>query len=149
MAQIYPQWWNQTITIFNKHTDPLTDMIAWYKHTVTGAFWKYTGEKVTIGKTVLETNTIICRIRKDDAFMENYKWIELPADVKPDYFTISKGDIIVKGEVNDEVNEYVAGERSSDLIKKYKSLQGCMVVSEYTINIGGGRYTEHYLVKGE
>lgn len=146
---IYPSWWNITVTIYNKYQDPITDLITWYKHTVGGCFWKYTGNKVTINETVLETNDIICRIRKDDAFLENYVWINIPADQKPEFFTLNKGDIIIKGEVEDEIDEYSAGVHSSDIIKKYKNLQGCMVVSEFTINTDGGRCNEHYYVKGE
>ena len=149
MANIYPSWWNVTVTIFNRYEDPLTNLITWYKHIVNGCFWKYTGNKVTINETVLETNDIICRIRKDDAFLENYQWVNVPADEKPSYFTLSKGDIIVKGEVDDNINEYSSGTHSSDVIKKYKDLQGCMIVSEFTINTDGGRCNEHYYVKGE
>jgi len=149
MANIYPSWWNVTVTVFNRYEDPLTNLITWYKHIVNGCFWKYTGNKVTINETVLETNDIICRIRKDDTFLENYQWVNVPADEKPNYFTLSKGDIIVKGEVDDNINEYSVGTHSSDVIKKYKNLQGCMTVSEFTINTDGGRCNEHYYIKGE
>jgi len=149
MINFYPSWWNTTVTIYNKYKDPITDMVTWYKHTITGCFWKYTGNKVTINQAVLETNDIICRIRKSPEFLENYEWINLPADTKPNYFTLNKGDILIRGAVDDEVNEYQQGQRSTDLIKKYKNLQGCMIVSEFTINTDGGRCNEHYYVKGE
>ena len=72
MANIYPSWWNITLTVYNKFTDPTTDVISWYKHIIHGAFWKYTGNKVVIDESVLESNDIICRIRKDPQFLENY-----------------------------------------------------------------------------
>lgn len=147
MANIYPPWWDTTLTVYNKYTDPVTDVISWYRHKVEKAFWKYTGNKVVINENVIESNDIICRIRKDDAFLENYQWIE--SDEKSEHFTLSKGDIIVKGEVTDEIDEYLKGQHSSDLIRKYKNLQGCLVVSEFTINTDGGRCNEHYYVKGE
>lgn len=149
MAQIYPQWWDTTVTIYNKYFDPVSDMITWYRHVVTGAFWKYTGDKISIANVTLGSYDITCRIRKDPAFMENFEWVNLPADVKPDYFTLNRNDILVKGEVSDEINEYADGYRATDIIQKYKNMQGCMVISEITINVGGGRYTEHYLVRGE
>lgn len=80
--------------------------------------------------------------------MEKYQWVNLPADEKANYFTLGKGDIIVKGEADDEISEYVSGHRSNELVKKYKDLQGCMVIDEYTINTGGGRGNEHYHVRG-
>jgi len=144
----YPTWWNETLTVYNRYEDPITNLVTWYSHVITGCFWKYIGNKVHINDVVLDTKDIICRIRIRDDFMEKYEWINLPADSKANFFTLGKGDIIVKGEVDDEISEYVAGHRSNDLVKKYKELQGCMVIDEYTINTGGGRGNEHYHVRG-
>ena len=144
----YPTWWNTTITVYNKFTDPQTKVVRWYKTVVTGAFWKYIHEKVTIGQTTLETNSIICRIRKDERFLEKYEWLQKPNDEMPDFFTLGKGDIIIKGEVDDEINEYQQGKRSTDLIAKYKELQGCMSIEECANNTGGGRGQEHYVARG-
>lgn len=144
----YPSWWNTTITIYNKYTDPQTQIVRWYRHKVEGAFWKYSGNKVVIDKVVLDTKTIICRIRKDEKFLERHKWISVPNDKMSNYFTFAQGDIIVKGDVEDEINEYTSGTRSSDLKKKYKALQGCLEIQEWSDNTGGGRGNEHYFVKG-
>ena len=145
----YPSWWNETITVYNKYTDPVTNLITWYRHVVTGAFWKNIGNKVTIDKTVIETDTIICRMRKDDTFLPKYEWIALPNDTMSDYYTLGRGDILVRGEVDDEVQEYTNGHKSTDLVHKYKDLQGCMTIDEVTINIEGGRGNEHYLARGK
>lgn len=149
MANSYPTWWDTTLTIYNKYKDPITDMITWYKHIVSNCFWKYTGEKVSINDNIIETNDIICRIPKSEFFMENYLWKDLPDLDKPDFFTINRGDIIVKGAIADDIDEYTKGSHSSDFIQKYKDLQGCLVVKSSTINVGGGRYNEHYFIKGE
>ena len=148
MNDVYPEWWETTVTIFNKFKDPHTKVVRWYKTVVEGVFWKYVGDKVTIGKTVLETNNIICRIRKDEKFLEKYQWVQMPNDEMENYFTLGKGDIIVKGEVDDVIDEYETGKRSTDLIAKYKELQGCMSIEEIAINVGAGRCNEHYYVKG-
>lgn len=144
----YPVWWETTITIYNRYEDPLTQLVTWYRTTVNNCFWKYIGEKVVIGETVLETNSIICRIPRDDKFLEKYQWDALPNDEMGDYFTLGQGDIIVQGEVDDIINEYVSGHRSTDLLAKYKALQGCMEVQKVTINVGAGRCNEHYHVRG-
>lgn len=144
----YPTWWNTTITVYNKFVDPQTKVVRWYKTVITGAFWKYIHEKVMIGQTVLETNSIVCRIRKDDRFLEKYEWLQKPNDEMGNFFTLGKGDIIIKGEVDDEINEYQSGKRSTDLIAKYKELQGCMSIDECANNTGGGRGQEHYVAKG-
>lgn len=148
MSDLYPVWWDTTITVFNKYVDPQTKVVRWYRTVVTGAFWKYVGDKITIGQTVLETNNIICRIRKDSRFLENYEWLQTPNDEMSNYFTLGNGDIIVKGIVEDDINEYQNGSRSTDLIAKYKKLQGCMSIEEVAINTGIGRCNEHYLAKG-
>lgn len=144
----YPVWWETTVTIYNKFEDPQTQVVKWYRTVVNGAFWKYVGEKLTIGQTVLETNSIVCRIRKDSRFLEKYQWVQQPNDKMSNYFTLGKGDIIVKGEVSDEINEYQNGKRSTDFLAKYKELQGCMSIEEFANNTGAGRCNEHYLARG-
>lgn len=145
----YPQWWNETLTIYNKFVDKQTQVVRWYRTAVNNCFWKYTGNKVTIDKTVLETNAVVCRIPQNPDFIEKHQWINIPNDQMNNYFTLAEGDIIIKGEVYDAVNEYTPGTRSSDLIEKYKGLQGCMVINRITINVGGGRNNPHYYVLGE
>ena len=145
----YPNWWNETITIYNKYTDPVSKLITWYRHVVVGAFWKDIGEKVEVGNVVIETNTIICRMRKDEEFLPKYEWINLPNDEMSNYFTLGRGDIIIRGRVEDEVDEYTKGYKSTELVNKYKDLQGCMTIDKVAINVDGGRGNEHYLVKGK
>jgi len=144
----YSSWWNTTVTIYNKYTDPQTQLVKWYRYVIKDCFWKYSGDKVTINNVVLDTKSIICRIRVNDQFLEKYQWVNIPNDEMGNYFTLSQGDIIVKGEVDDEINEYQSGKRSSDLKKKYKALQGCMEIQEWSNNTGGGRGNEHYYAKG-
>ena len=144
----YPSWWDTTITIYNRYEDPQTQLVTWHRCVVNGCFWKYTGNKVVVNNVVLETNNIICRIRKDKRFLEKHEWVNIPNDKMKNYFTLGQGDIIVKGEVEDEINEYRSGTRSSDLKTKYKSLQGCMEIQEFSNNTSGGRGNEHYFVKG-
>lgn len=150
MNNIYPRWWDTTITIYNRYEDPQTKVITWFRNTVNGCFWKYLYDKVVVGQTVLESNKTICRIRKDSKFREAHIYKELPNDQKPNYFTLAQGDIVIKGEVTDEIDEYTRGHYSTDLIKKYKKLQGCIEINHVAINSDGGRagMSEHYLVEG-
>ena len=147
-SRIYPPWWETTLTIYNKYEDKQTNVITWYRHTVNKCFWKYTGNKVLIGDTLLETNTTTCRIPYSDDFMEKFVWEQLPIDEKTNYFTLGQGDIIIKGDVADIIDEYTKGHRSNDLLEKYKGLQGCIIVDHYSINTGTARCSEHYLVTG-
>ena len=144
----YPSWWDQTITVYNKYEDPETRVITWYKTVLTDCFWKYSDESILVGSTRIETNQTICRVPINDAFLEKYLWEQLSETDKASHFTFGPGDIIIKGEASDIVNEYVSGQRSSDLVTKYKKLQGCMIVDYCIVNTGGGRGNEHYRIKG-
>lgn len=146
--QPYPIWWNTTVTIYNKFQDPQTQLIRWYKTVVTDTFWKYIGNKVTVNKTTIETDDSICRIREDARYLPKFRWVQVPNDSMNDYFTLGKGDIIVKGAVDDEISEYESGHRATDLIAKYKELQGCITIKEIADNTGAGRCNPHYFVKG-
>ena len=146
--KVYPIWWDSTLTVYNKYEDKQTNIVKWYRKVVTNCFWKNTGNKISIGDTVLETNDIIIRVPKADNFLEKYLWVQKPNDEMKNYFTLGNGDIIVKGEVTDEIDEYKPGHRSTDLIKKYKDMQGCLEVQEVGINTGIGRCCPHYFVKG-
>lgn len=144
----YPVWWDSKITVYNKYEDPLTRVITWHRTQLDGAFWKYVKDKVSVGETVLEAEKTICRIRENDKFMEKHLWITLPNDQMSQFFTLGVGDIVVKGYVEDEVDEYTSGQRSSDLVAKYKALQGCMEIESVSNNTGVGRGLPHYLASG-
>lgn len=139
----YPEWWNDTITVFNKHTDPTTDIVTWHKTVITDCFWKEAGIKVLVGTTVIDTNSVICRIRVSEDFIDPMTWKTM-SDVSGRGFTLQPGDIIVKGEIPDTIDEYTKGQRASDLMEKYVN---CLMIDLATINVGGGRGNEHYLVK--
>lgn len=148
MSKNYPQWWDTTLTIYNRYEDKMTQVVTWFRHTVENCFWKYTGNTVNIGQTILATKDIICRVPEQEDFLERYQWEQLPNDEMSDYFTISPEDIIIKGNVDDVIDEYTKGHRSTDLLEKYKRLQGCMQVEQVALNVGGGRNEPHYYVKG-
>lgn len=149
MSNIYPAWWSQTVTIYNKTEDKQTHVVTWHRHVVGGVFWKYAGNKVNVNEVTLETNDVTVRLRKDDMnFREAYIWQALANDEKPNFYTLQNGDIIIKGEVEDEIDEYTQGHRSTDLIEKYKDLQGCIEIERVAINVGPGLGQEHYYVRG-
>ena len=147
-SRIYPPWWDTTLTIYNKYEDKQTNVITWYRNVVHKSFWKYIGNKVMVGETVLETNSTICRIPYSEKFLEKFQWEQLPNDQMSEFFTLAQGDIIIKGEVDDILDEYTKGHRSNDLLNKYKGLQGCIVIDHYAINTGVARCSEHYMVTG-
>ena len=117
----YPEWWNTTVTVFNKYEDPATRKVTWHRTVLHNCFYKNTGNRIVVGETTIETNTTLCRIPINKAFLEKYEWVDA---VKSKHFTLGAGDIIIKGNVIDDIDEYVAGRRSSDVVAKYKKMQG-------------------------
>lgn len=144
----YPIWWDSTITIFNKYENAQTGVISWYKTVVGGCFWKNTGNKVRVGQVELESNNVICRIPENEKFLLKHKWDAIPNDKKSNYFTIAQGDIIINGEVDVNIDEYVSGSRSTDILERYK-YQGIMQIENVGINVGTGRGLPHYYASGK
>jgi hypothetical protein len=144
----YPSWWNTTVTIYNKYVEPETKAVSWFRTVLEGCFYSHEVEKLNLGQTTISSNVSICRIRVNDSFLNKRAWNELLESEKHNHFTLSAGDIIVAEAVDDEINEYEKGNRSSDLIAKYKEWPGCFVVETAKINVGGGRGNEHYHARG-
>ena len=144
----YPVWWDTTVTIYNQYTDPVSNKITWFRHVITGCFWKNESIQITLGNTAISANSTICRIRKQDNYLDRYSWAKLPNDQMGNYLTLGRGDILIKGEVEDEIDEYAKGKHANDLLIKYKDLE-YMKAEEFTINVGAGRCEEHYLVRGK
>lgn len=144
----YPSWWDETVTVYNKYEDQKTHRVTWYRHVVYGCFWKNAGKQLVASNNVVETTSIICRIRKDVDFLPRYEWLQLAdsGDVGTCY-TLASGDIIILGNVPDEINEYESGSKSTEVLAKYKDF--CMIIETVTVNVGGGRGNEHYHVRGK
>lgn len=135
------------MTVYNRYEDPQTRVITWRRTVIPECFWRYTEAKFVVDGTVVNANVTICRIPKQENYLERYLWEQQGEDMSK-YFTLSIGDMIVKGEVLDEIDEYKSGKRSNDFLTKYKRLQGCTLISSVSDNTDGGRGAEHYLVKG-
>ena len=144
----YPTWWNQTITVYNQYKDPQTKVIKWYRTVIENCFWRYTQAKFIVNGTVVNANVTVCRIPKQENYRERYLWEQLSNDEMSNYFTLTIGDLIVKGEVDDDIDEYTTGKRSNDFLTKYKRLQGCTLIEFVADDTSGGRDAEHYHVKG-
>lgn len=144
----FPEWWDADITLYNKHVDTTTRVVKWYKTTLSNCFWKYVGSQVQIGSTILDSAKIVCRIPKHPKFLPANQWLNLPNDCKADYFTLQQDDIICLGNIPDQIDEYKAGTRSTDLMLKYKN-SGCIHVQDFSINTHSGMLSPHYKVGGK
>lgn len=147
-------WWDKTITIYNRYVDPTNQHITWYRTVVENCFWKASNEMFSMGRygvstigVVTPVKTIICRIPQSADFADKLEWKELSD--KSEKFTLANEDIIILGEVDDEIDEYATGKRSSDLIARYKEYDACLVIDTYTNNVQTGVGLAHYRVTGK
>lgn len=147
-------WWDKTITIYNKDVDPVTQHTTWYRTVVKNCFWKAENITFSMGRygvstigVVTDNKNIICRIPKDKRFLDKRKWKE--TENKSGKFTLANGDIIILGNVDDVIDDYVAGSRSTDIIAKYKEFDACLEVDTYIDNVQTGVSLEHYRVVGK
>lgn len=148
MSSLYPVWWDTTITIYNKYENTSTNVITWYGTVIPLCFWKYVGDSINQTLTQEDKYDTICRIPENPLYVPNYLWKDLSELDKASHFTVNLDDIIIKGYVTDTINEYTAGKRSTDIIDKYKKLQGCITVKEFAIDTGEGRCLPHYRIYG-
>lgn len=139
-------FWSKTITLFNKHEDEQTGLVRWHRHLLSNCFVKVTNNKVNIGSVQLQTNNNIIRIPTQSNYLPPYEWLKLPNDIKGKFFTLQGGDLIFLGNVNENIDEYMTGQRSSDLIAKYKSMGSVFISS---VNINDFTYGSHYFIRGE
>lgn len=147
-------WWDKTLTIYNRIVDPDTQRVSWQRTVVEHCFWKYVNNIYNMGRYGMsslgirvETKDVICRIPKDDRFVDKRAWKSL--EDKTGHFTLGNGDIIILGEVQDVIDEYTAGQRSTDLLAKYKEEDACLEVDTYVDNVQTGVGLEHYRVIGK
>ena len=145
----YPEWWDTTITIYNKYINPLTHTISWIRHVINGCFWGNTNNMITVGSVQIRSNDVVCRIPENKQYKPQAEWKNTPNDIMSNYFTVNTGDILICGNVDDVINEDLSGHRANDVISKYKDTLDCIVVKQFSDNTGSGRGMPHYSVTGE
>lgn len=127
----YPAWWNKTVTVYNRFED--TDgLVTWYRTSLPGCFVKTVPAFSVSGDTGTEKPQTTVRIRRSEHYVSPAEWLTDESKRKAG-FTIQNGDIVVIGNVSDDIDEYESGKRSDDLLNKYKSV-GCITVNSFSIN---------------
>lgn len=139
-------FWDKTITLYNRYENDETGEIIWYRHLFHNCFVKQTNNKTNVGGVQLTTTDNIIRIPAQDNYIPPYDWKKTPNSIKGKKPTLQVGDLIFLAEINDIIDENTSGQRSSDLIAKYKALGSVFVTS---VNINTSLPNAHYFVKGE
>lgn len=141
----YPFWWDKTVTIYNKIEDG-SGRVSWQPATLTGCFWRYVNNVTYVNNVRMEVKQVICRVPKKDNYLSLEDWLSTAE--KTGYFTLRNGDIVILGEVSDEVDEYTKGKHSTDLLKKYNDVNRAFRIETFVDDTGDGLCAEHYHLKG-
>lgn len=137
-------FWTQTITLYNHFYDE-DGSAVYYRHTIPGCFVKHTSNRITVGNVHIQSDDTIVRIPSQPNFYPAFDWQTLDPETRSKSITLQTDDLIIFGAVTDEIDEYTAGKRKSDVVDKYKDL-GYMNIKSFNLNTF--LPTKHYLVKG-
>lgn len=142
----YPAWWNTTITLFNRYEDSVTQEVTWYRTVLTNCFITFGKNLTSLGNNESITtyqNIAVCRIPKNTKYLDAYIWNN--SDSRSSKFTLQGGDIIFKGKITEDIDEYTKGQRATELIEKYKS-KGVFRIGTIQDNSDTTRNLPHYYV---
>lgn len=95
--------YNQTITVLNKlrRSDSLTGRDVWYKTIINDAVWYTDSARSAGNSTVYIGSYITVLVPFHDDYLDYLEWRKFGK--QDDYFTISVGDYVVKGIVEEEI----------------------------------------------
>ena len=111
-----------TVTIFNKFKS--NGITTWNKTILDNCYFSSVLKRSLSDKELSDTSIFVCRIPENSAYTTDYNG-------EPDKFTLTPGDIIVKGAVDDIIQD-VSGKRAADILNKYKNK--CFTVNEVSDN---------------
>lgn len=139
-GQILPTF-THTITILNKlrAVNSPTKLDAWYKTVLHNTAYTSQGVRSVSGTTVNIGQAVLSRIPKSSNYKPYEQWLVDPSQG----FTISVGDIIIKGEITET---QLAPENIYKILQKYKP--GAFTISVFSDNTGVSGLAEHYRVEG-
>lgn len=136
----YPPSWADTVTLYNQHrsdADGRTKTV-WLRTVLYGCFYGSQKRQQLDGMTLISVDTHLVRIRATENYKSPDEWHRLSLDQAPLYFTLGKGDVIVKGEVDDSIPD---NRSASGILSKYPD---AFEVAEAKDNSGPGRFSAHY-----
>jgi hypothetical protein len=129
---------NTSMTIYNRYVDPITRLDKWQRHNLNFVYWD-ASSGVSISKGMSQNSNVDVYIPTNMNYMTYYTY---PINFKLNpvgYWTIQNGDIIVKGNITDEIT------KASDLERKYNNVY---TVQNVTENFYGSPNMQHVYIRG-
>ena len=107
----------QTLTLYNRirAADSPDRNEHWYRTVLHSGSWKAVVNTSFNSTQASVQNTYVARIPQDDQYVPYHTFIKMPAG----HFTVSQGDIVVRGECSDEITGE-AGKTVAQLLDRYR-----------------------------
>ena len=133
--------YNETLTILNKlkASDTMSKQDLWFKHVIQNGAWYMTNETSMSGTTVNISSKITILIPNNSMYQEYNVWKQGSNQLA--HFTMSTGDYIVKGLVDEEI--------TSQNITKILSMYGNDVCSVKSVRELPNRGIANVMLKVE
>ncbi|NFM19219.1 hypothetical protein FDB88_18970 [Clostridium sporogenes] len=94
---------NANITIYNRYFDFTSDTDKYQRTVIKGVNWQSKRNGTVSDKGLLLADSTLIFIDKLDNYVSPKRFLKLSDPERPNYFTFTPGDKIVKGEVDFEV----------------------------------------------
>lgn len=120
---------NSDITIYNKFYDSTNDIDKYQRTVIQGVNWQSKRNGTVSDKGLLFADSTLIFIDKLDNYISPKRFLELPDQERPNYFTFSVGDKIVKDEVDFEITG-ISPYRIGDLEKNFDDVIDIKSVNE-------------------
>lgn len=143
----------ETVTIYNqvKCIDKITNkaFTIWRRRVLTGCSWRRSMQTLQVGTVQITSEDFIIKVPYSKLYVPYYEYEDMTADEQEQHFTGNAGDLIVRGEVADEIKWYMAdgtvgqeGITVTTLKEKYKGR--ILTVKEFQNNALDGFPLKHY-----
>ncbi|BDR67206.1 hypothetical protein K144312032_14340 [Clostridium tetani] len=109
---------NEDVTIYNKFYDSTNDIDKYQRTVIQGVNWQSKRNGTVSDKGLLLADSTLIFIDKLDNYISPKRFLKLPDQERPNYFTFSVGDKIVKDEIDFEITG-ISPYRISDLEKNF------------------------------
>lgn len=108
---------------------------VWLRTVLSGVNFHETDQLIVGDKNATSSDEVIIRIPAPllQNYVDPYTWKGLTEEDALNYFTLKKGDYIVKGEVEDEVSS------SAEILERYEAFEVIKVVD----NLSASPYSAH------
>lgn len=120
---------NTDITIYNRYYDYSSDTDKYQRTVIKGVNWQSKRNGTVSDKGLLLADSTLIFIDKLDNYVSPKKFAKLSDPERPNYFTFTQGDKIVKGEVYFEVTG-VKPYRVADLENEFDNVIDIKSVNE-------------------